>query len=87
MRLRIESGQGIARSGVRTIVLFSLGFAVLLALVARSYLQPFGSPSGEVMLLLSGAFDAAGIVSMVRLVRDVAPQRLLRARIQGTSSH
>jgi tight adherence protein B len=86
MRLRIEAGRASARSGVRTIVLFSLGFATLLALVARSYLQPFGSSSGEVMLLLSGAFDAAGIVLMVRFVRDVAPQRLLRAHTGNVES-
>ena len=61
MRLRVESGRASARSGVRTIVLFSLGFAVLLALLAHSYLEPFGSGSGELMLLVSGAFDAAGI--------------------------
>jgi Flp pilus assembly protein TadB len=77
MRLRVESGRASARSGVRTIVLFSVGFATLLALIARSYLQPFGSSSGQLVLLLAGAFDAAGIMLMVRLVRDAAPQRLL----------
>lgn len=77
MRLRVESGRASARSGVRTIVLFSLGFAVLLSVVARSYLQPFGSSSGQFMLLVTGAFDAAGILLMVRLIRDSSPQRLL----------
>jgi Flp pilus assembly protein TadB len=77
MRLRIESGRASARSGVRTIVLFSIGFAVVLSLLAHSYLQPFGSPTGQVVLLLAGCVDMAGILLMLRLVRDVDPPRLL----------
>lgn len=77
MRLRVESGRASARSGVRTIVLFSIGFAVILAFLAHTYLQPFGSSSGEVMLLLAATFDAAGIMLMLRLLSDPIPQRLL----------
>jgi len=77
MRLRVDAGRTSARSGVRTIVLFSGCFAAIIALVARAYLEPFASSQGEVALLVAGAFDAAGIVLMTRLVRDPSPLRLL----------
>ena len=69
MRLRVESSRASARSGVRTITLFSVGFAGLIALVARAYLAPFGSASGQLALVLAGTLEAAGIVLMMRLVR------------------
>jgi tight adherence protein B len=77
MRLRVESGRASARSGVRTIVMFSIGFVALIALLSHSYLEPFGSSSGQLVLLLAGGLDSAGIALMVRLVRDEKPQRLL----------
>jgi Flp pilus assembly protein TadB len=80
MRLRVESGRASARSGVRTIVLFSVGFAALLLLVARSYLEPFGTSTGEMVLLVAAAFDAAGVLVMLRLVRNPKPERILGGR-------
>ena len=77
MRLKVESGRASARSGVRTIIVFSLGFAGLLTLVARAYLAPFGSASGQIALVAAGAFDAAGIVLMTRLLREPLAPRLL----------
>ena len=77
MRLKVESGRASARSGVRTIIVFSLGFAGLLALVARAYLAPFGSANGQLALMVAGAFDAVGIVLMVRLFREPFSPRLL----------
>jgi tight adherence protein B len=77
MRLKVESGRASARSGVRTIVLFSIGFAAMLSLLARSYLQPFGTSSGQIALLMAGSCDVAGIILMLKLVRDVDPPRLL----------
>ena len=80
MRLRVESGRASARSGVRTIIVFSVSFACLLALVARAYLAPFDSASGQLALLVAGAFEAAGILLMIRLLREpVAPRLLLRS--------
>ncbi len=77
MRLRVESSRASARSGVRTITLFSVGFAGLIALVARAYLAPFGSASGQLALVLAGTLEAAGIVLMMRLVRVPPSPRLL----------
>jgi tight adherence protein B len=77
MRLRIETSRASARSGVRSVIVFSLGFVVLLLVIARTYLAPFGTGLGQVVLLLVGVLYAAGIYAMVRLVRPPAAVRLL----------
>jgi tight adherence protein B len=78
MRLRVEAGRASARSSVRTIVVFSIGFAVLLAFLARGYLQPFQSATGQLVLVGVAALYGSGIWLMARLVRPASPVRLLR---------
>lgn len=73
MRLRVEASRASARSGVRTVVVFSLAFAAALFVLAHSYLTPFASASGELVLGLVGVLYAAGLGLMVRMVRR-APQ-------------
>jgi tight adherence protein B len=69
MRLRVEANRAAARSSVRTVIVFSVGFVALLTLVARSYLAPFGSVTGQLVLIVVGACYAAGVKLMIRLVR------------------
>jgi Flp pilus assembly protein TadB len=69
MRLRVEASRASARSGVRMVICFSLGFVALLTIAARSYLAPFGSVNGQIVLVLVGILYAAGLTLMVRLVR------------------
>ncbi|HUC36259.1 MAG TPA: type II secretion system F family protein [Acidimicrobiales bacterium] len=77
MRLRVEASRASARSSVRTVIVFSLLFVAALMVLARSYLSPFGTPVGQVVLLAVGGCYAAGIALMVRLVRAPASTRLL----------
>jgi hypothetical protein len=70
MRLRVEASRSSARSGVRMVMCFSVGFLALLTVVARSYLSPFGSIDGQFILAVVGACYAAGLALMVRLVRS-----------------
>jgi hypothetical protein len=81
LRLRIETSRASVRSGVRTVVVFSIAFAVLLTLVARTYLQPFGSAQGQVVLVVVGALYATGLTLMVTLARPPAPVRLLGSQV------
>jgi tight adherence protein B len=69
MRLRVESSRASARSGVRTVIGFSLGFVALLTVAAQTYLAPFRTFTGQLVLVVVGAFYAIGLVLMVRLVR------------------
>jgi Flp pilus assembly protein TadB len=82
MSLRVEASRASARSSVRTVVLFSLGFGALLFVVAHSYLAPFGTVTGQLVLLVVCGCYAAGLWLMVRLVRPRPSHRLL----QGSQS-
>jgi hypothetical protein len=77
MRLRIETGRASSRSGIRTVIVFSVAFAAVLAVLAHSYLAPFGTPTGQVILVAIGALYAAGLTLMVRMAKPPAPVRLL----------
>ncbi len=78
MRLRVEARRASARSGVRTVILFSLGFVVLLTALAHSYLAPFGSAIGQLVLVFVGVCYATGLFLMVRLVRPAPLVRFPR---------
>ncbi len=77
LRLRIETSRASVRTGVRTVLVFSVGFAGVLALLAHSYLAPFGTPTGQVVLLVVGVLYASGLTLMVVLSRPPSPVRLL----------
>jgi tight adherence protein B len=80
MRLRIETGRASVRTGVRTVLVCSLVFAVGLAVLARPYLSHFGSLTGQLVLLIVGALYAAGLTLMVRMSAPGQPVRLLPTR-------
>lgn len=81
LRLRIETSRASVRSGVRTVVVFSVVFAAGLSLLARSYLAPFGSATGQLVLLLVGGLYAGGLTLMVALARPPVPVRLLGTEV------
>jgi Flp pilus assembly protein TadB len=81
LRLRIEVSRASVRSGIRTVLVFSILFAVGLTLVAHSYLAPFGSTKGQVVLMVVGVLYAAGLTLMVAFARPPAPVRLLGRQV------
>ncbi len=77
LRLRIETSRASVRSSVRTVLVFSVAFAVALVVLAHSYLAPFGTPTGQLVLLIVALLYAVGLSMMVTLARPPAPVRLL----------
>jgi tight adherence protein B len=77
MRLRIEASRASARTSVRTVAGFSLGFLLLLAVLAHSYLAPFGTPAGQVVLAAVGALFGGGLWLMARMARPRTATRLI----------
>ena len=76
MHLRVDASRAAARSSVRTIVIFSLAFVVLLVVFAHSYLSPFGTAQGQVVLTIVALLYVAGLKLMARLIRPAAEPRL-----------
>jgi hypothetical protein len=58
-------------------VLFSVAFVGTLAVVAHTYLNPFGTTAGQLVLAVVGLFYVVGLGLMVRLVRPAVEMRLL----------
>lgn len=83
MHLRVDASRASAQSSVRTIVLFSVVFAGALALVGHSYLAPFGTAVGQLVLAIVGICYGVGLALMMRLVRPVSEIRLLDAELAG----
>ncbi len=81
LRLRIETSRASVRSGVRTVVVFSVVFALGLFVLAHAYLAPFGTPTGQVVLAAVGVLYAAGLWLMAMLARPPAPIRLLGPQV------
>ena len=84
LRLRIETSRVAVRSGVRTVVVFSVAFAVGLALLAHTYLAPFGSPTGQLVLMIVGLCYGFGLTLMVSMARPPRPVRLLGHQVIET---
>lgn len=85
MRWRVETMRASARSGVRIVVVFSVGFVAALIVFAHGYLAPFATPVGELVLLGVGACDGLGLWLFVRLTRGAAPPRLLPTQAHALS--
>jgi hypothetical protein len=80
MRSRVWAGRARTRTSVRvisgSIALFALGLLVL----NRSYLAPYDSATGQLMLLAIGATFAGAVGAMDRMGRIAVPERFVRRR-------
>jgi hypothetical protein len=84
LRLRIETSRAGVRGGVRTVLVFSVGFAGCLVVFAHAYLAPFDSAEGQVVLAAVAALYATGLTLMVALARPPAPVRLIGQEVIET---
>ena len=79
MRQGVEASRSSARSAVRTVTGFSFGFLGLMALFARPYLAPYGTPDGQAVLAVVGALFGLGLWLMAVMVRTRPVPRLFVA--------
>ncbi|MGB6163292.1 MAG: pilus assembly protein TadB [Pseudonocardiaceae bacterium] len=77
MRMRVEAGRARSRTSVRVIVGTTVGFAVAMVVLDRSYLSAYDSATGQVMLLAVGALFAVGFAWLARVAAVPEPTRLL----------
>lgn len=77
MRLRVEAGRARTRTSVRVVVGATLFMAGALVLLNRTYLAPYDSAAGELVLALVGACFAAAFAWLTRLAQPAERDRVL----------
>src|SRR5205807_1728960 len=79
MRLRVEAGRARTYTSVRVTVVVFCVVAGGLLLFNRSYLRPFDTAAGQLMLLIIGGLFGAALWTLARLGDAATPERLFRA--------
>ncbi len=77
MRLAVEASRASSRAAVRMITGFSLALFAFMALFARTYLAPYRSPTGQLVLAVVGLLFGLGLWLMSAMVRPEPLPRLL----------
>ena len=77
MRRKVNAERRSTRRSAQIVVGVSVGLALGLALFNQSYLRTYGSPVGQLVLVLVVGLYAAGFVWMRRLATFEEPERLL----------
>jgi Flp pilus assembly protein TadB len=77
MHRRVDVARARPRSDMRSVLIIMLGFVVLFILAARAYLEPYGTPVGQLVLCIVFACWAAGVWVMSRLGRARPLDRFL----------
>ena len=80
MRRRVNAGRASTRRSVQIVMGITVAFVLGLALFNRSYVEPYDSPIGQVVLLLILGCFAAGFAWMRRLSSFDVPERFLFSR-------
>jgi membrane protein YdbS with pleckstrin-like domain len=79
MRRKINSSRRSTRRSVQIVIAVSVLMAVGLAILDHSFLQPYDSVFGQLVLAVIVTIYALGIVWLRKLARFDMPQRLLGA--------
>lgn len=82
MRQRVNAGRRSTQRSVQIVVGVTVLFVVGLRLFNPGYVEPYGTPAGQVALLVVIGFFAAGIVWLRRLSKFETPERFLRTRAE-----
>ncbi|GAA3390318.1 type II secretion system F family protein [Cryptosporangium minutisporangium] len=85
VQLRQAAERARTRTSVRVITATTLAMAAGLVLLNRSYLQPYDTTAGQLVLATVGALFAAGFWWLTRLARPQAPARHLALSPPGAT--
>lgn len=83
MRQRVAAGRSSTRRSAQIVMAFSLIVVVGLCVLNPEYVAPYGTPTGQVVLLVVAAFFAGGFWWMKRLSGIDVPARFL---VQGSEA-
>lgn len=77
MRLRVETGRARTYASARALVAITFGLAVVLLVFSPSFMRPYHTATGQVVLAMIGALFAGALWSLVLLGRPATSPRLL----------
>jgi len=77
MRRKVSAERRSTRRSVQIVIGVSVGMAIVLALVDRSFLSPYSTAIGQLALAGIAGLYGIGIVWLPRLARFESPQRML----------
>lgn len=80
MRQRVDAGRRSTRRSVQIVVGVTVAFVVGLAIFNPAYVEPYGTPFGQVMLVVVMSMFAFGIMWLRRLSKFEMPERFLHFR-------
>lgn len=85
MRTRVWVSRARTRSATRIIGVVVVAFVAGLFVLNRSYLEPYGSPTGVIVLVVVIALFISALTTMNRLAHFESPPRFMAAR-QGVEA-
>ena len=83
MRLRVETGRARTYASSKALVVITFGLAVTLMLFSPTFMAPYDTATGQLVMVGIGALFAAALWGLVQLGRPVSPPRLLAGVEEG----
>lgn len=83
MRRRVEANRRTTRRSVQIVVGVSIGTALLLSVVNRSYVRSYDSFTGQIVLAIVVGLFALGFIWLRRLAKYEMPERFLASADSG----
>ena len=77
MRLRVETGRARTYASSKALVAITFGLAVTLMLFSPTFMEPYDSATGQVVMIAIGALFAGALWGLVLLGRPATAPRLL----------
>ena len=86
MRRKVSAERRSTRRSVQIVILVSVGMAIGLAFIDRSFLAPYSTAFGQLVLALIAVLYGLGIGWLRKLARFESPQRMLGASAEAAAS-
>ncbi len=86
MRIRVETGRARTYASSRALVVITFGFAALLMVFSPSYMEPYDSATGQLVLAIVGMLFAGALWGLVELGRPAQAPRILAGVEDGGAS-
>jgi Flp pilus assembly protein TadB len=84
MRLRVETGRARTYASSKALVAITFGLAVVLMVFSPTFMEPYDTATGQLVLIGIGALFAGALWGLVQLGRPASSPRLLSG-IEGTA--